>query len=187
MRLLLHSLVAGVALAASGCRQLAESLFLVDVESEEVCLTQRQVALPALPPGPQQLHQDFLFPLGQLGSELPPGPMESSLRLRLFEVRVAEGEVDLSGVERAAVSLRWLESNEPIRTLAEYYRPAQPLSPTRLALQGLYPVAVPDLAREEQVVLVLELEGQLPHQPWQAQLQACASLWARVHYFQLVF
>lgn len=182
-----QALVAAVALLASGCREIADALLTMEVETEQVCRTQPQAVLPAPLPGQRVARYAFVFPLGQVGSELPPGPMESSLWLHRFKLRVEPGGVDLREVERASVSLRRLGASEPIRVLAEYYRSARPTAAESLVLQGVERVAVPDLAREQAVELVLELEGTLPQEPWRADLEACAGWWARVHHLRVVY
>jgi hypothetical protein len=182
-----QALVAAVALLASGCREIADALLTMEVQTEEVCRTQPQVLLLAPLPGQRVVRYVFVFPLGQVGSELPPGSMESSLWLHRFELRVAPGGVDLRAVERASVSLRRLGASEPIRTLAEQYRTEQPATAERLELRGLERVVVPDLVREQAVELILELEGTLPQEPWRVDLEACAGWWARVHHLRVVF
>ena len=174
-------------LLTSGCRKIADTFFVVGVDSEEICKTDRNITFPASPPGPATLVESFQFPLGQLGQDLPEGRLETELRLRLFELNVTGGEVDLGGIEYAKVSLRRQGSGEVIRTLLEYRRPAQVFSPTQLSLRGVEPASVPQLAREEQVELVFEASGDLPRQAWTADIQACAGMQAEVHSFDLIF
>jgi hypothetical protein len=46
---------------------------------------------------------------------------------------------------------------------------------------------VPQLARDDRLELVFEAQGELPQQAWTANMQACAGLWAQVHYFHFIF
>jgi hypothetical protein len=180
-------LLSAATLLAPGCRKLADTLFVVDMENEEICRTERGVSFPAAAPEVSSLHQSFLFPLGQLGAELPEGRLDTQFRLRLFELNVTGGGANLGDIEYAKVSLRRPGSAELIRTLLEYHRPGQASSPTRLSLRGVEAVDVPQLARQDTVELVFEARGNLPREPWTADIQACAGLWARVHYFDLIF
>jgi hypothetical protein len=180
-------LLSAALVVAPGCRKLADTLFVVDAEMEEICKTERSLAFPAAPGSDFAINQAVRFPLGQIGSDLPEGRLETELRLKLFELNVTSGGADLGGIEYAKVSLRRPGSTEVIRTLLEYHRPAQVYSPTRLSLRGVEAVSVPELARDSEVELVFEARGSLPRQEWTADLQACAGLWARVHYFDLIF
>ena len=188
MRALSRVLLLSTALLFTpGCRKLADTLFVVDVETEELCKTERSLSFPATPPGTETLERTFQFPLGQMGADLPEGRLDTQMRLRLFELSLVGDGADLSGIEHAKVSLRRPGSAELIRTLVEYRQPSQAFSPTRLALRGVEAVSVPQLAREDHVELVFEAHGDLPRQAWTADLQACAGLWARVHYFELIY
>jgi hypothetical protein len=174
-------------LLTSGCRKIADTFFFVDLETEEICKTERSLAFPAASTGTATLEQTLSFPLGEVGAELPEGRLDTQFRLRLFELDVTSGEADLTGIESATVSLRRPGSAEVIRTLLEYRRPAQVFSPTRLSLRGVEAVQVPQLAREEQVELVFEASGNLPQRAWTADVRACAGLFGRVHYFDVIF
>jgi len=180
-------LLCAVTLLTSGCRKIADTFFVVDLETEEICKTEQGLAFPASPAGTATLEQTLSFPLGQVGAELPEGRLDTQLRLRLFELDVTGGEVDLSGIEYAKVSLRRPGSTEVIRTLLEYRRPAQVFSPTRLSLRGVEAVQVPELARDDHVELVFEASGNLPQQAWTTDVRACAGLFGRVHYFDVIF
>jgi hypothetical protein len=180
-------LLCAATLLTSGCRKIADTLFLVYVETDEICKTERSLAFPATPQGTTTLQQTLSFPLGQLGADLPEGRLETELRLRLFELNITAGGADLSGIEYATVSLRRPGSTEIIRTLLEYNRPAQVFSPTQLSLRGVEAVNVPQLGREEQVELIFEASGELPRQAWAADVLACAGLSAQVHYFELIY
>jgi hypothetical protein len=180
-------LLCAATLLTSGCRKIADTFFFVDLETEEICRTERSLAFPASPAGTATLEQTLPFPLGQVGTDLPEGRLDTQFRLRLFELDVTGGDADLTGIEYAKVSLRRPGSSEVIRTLLEYRRPAQVFSPTRLSLRGVEAVQVPQLAREERVELVFEASGDLPKQAWTADVQACAGLFGRVHYFDVIF
>ncbi len=180
-------LLCAATLLTSGCRKLADTLFLVYVETSEICNTERSLAFPATPEGTEMLERTVLMPLGQLGADLPEGRLETELRLRLFELSVTAGEADLSGIEYATVSLRRPGSTEIIRTLIEYRRPSQVFSTTQLSLRGVEAVNVPQLAREEQVELVFEASGKLPRQVWTADVRTCVGLSAQVHYFEFIY
>jgi hypothetical protein len=187
MRALSCLLLSTLALLVSGCRDIADTLFIVEAENEEICKTLRGVGFPGAPNGTSTLNYTFPFPLGQLGSELPEGRLESALSLKLFEITVTEGNADLSTIEYAKISLRRQGTDEIIRTLLEYNRPAEVYSTTKLTVQGIDTVDVPGLARDEAVDLVFEARGGLPPQGWKADLKACAGIWARVHYFDFIF
>lgn len=174
-------------LFSSGCRKIANTFFLVYVETDEICNTEQGLAFPATPEGTETLERTVLMPLGQLGADLPEGRLETELRLRLFELRVTGGEADLSGIKYATVSLRRPGSTELIRTLVDYNRPSRVLSTTQMSLRGVEAANVPQLAREEQVELVFEAWGELPRQEWTADVRTCARLSAQVHYFNFIY
>jgi hypothetical protein len=180
-------LLCAVTLLTSGCRKIADTFFFVDMETEEICKTERSLAFPASPEGTATLEQTLTFPLGEVGADLPEGRLDTQLRLRLFELDVTGGDADLTGIEYAKVSLRRPGSTEVIRTLLEYRRPAQVFSTTRLSLRGVEAVQVPELARDSRVELVFEASGNLPRQAWTTDVRACAGLFGRVHYFDVIF
>ncbi|MBM7113591.1 hypothetical protein [Archangium primigenium] len=174
-------------LLAPGCRRIADTFFVVNAETDELC--KREPALTFVPDGTDTLTHTVTFPLGQLGADLPPGSLETELRLRLFELDVTGGDatLDLSQIDTVKVSLRRVGATEFIRTLLEYGNSSQGFSPTRLTLRAVEAASVPQLARDEQVELVFEARGHLPTQPWTVDLQACASLRAEVHAFQFIY
>jgi hypothetical protein len=180
-------LLCAVTLLTSGCRKIADTFFFVDLETEEICKTERSLEFPASAAGTATVERTLSFPLGQVGADLPEGRLDTQFRLRLFELDVTGGEADLTGIEYAKVSLRRPGSAEVIRTLLEYRRPAQVFSPTRLSLRGVEAVQVPQLAREDEVELVFEASGNLPQQAWTADVRTCAGLFGRVHYFDVIF
>lgn len=180
-------LLTATTLLASGCRKIADTFFVVNAETEEICKTERSLAFPAAAPDTRTLVHVFDFPLGQIGQELPEGRLETEFRLKLFELDVTGGEADLSGLEYAKVSLRRPGAQEVIRTLLEYRQPSQAFSPSRLALRGVEAASVAELAREDRLELVFEAQGTLPPQAWTADIRACAGLRTEVHYFELIF
>lgn len=180
-------LLTAATLLTSGCRKIADTFFVVNAETEEICKTERSIAFPAAAPGTGTLMHTFEFPLGEIGTDLPEGRLETDFRLRLFELNVTGGDVDLSGVEYAKVSLRRPGSTEIIRTLLEYRQPSDAFSSTSIVLRGVEAASVPQLARDDRLELVLEAQGMLPPQAWTADLRACAALWAEVHYFRFIF
>jgi len=180
-------LLTATALLAPGCRKIADTFFVMNAETEEICKVGRSIGFPATATGTGMLVHVFDFPLGQMGGDLPEGRLETEFRLKLFELNVTGGDVDLSGLEYAKVSLRRPGAQEVIRTLLEYRQPSEAFSPTRLALRGVEAASVAQLAREERVELVFEAQGPLPTQAWTADIRACAGLREEVHYFELIF
>jgi hypothetical protein len=170
-----------------GCRQIADTFFVVNAETQQQCITQHDVRISAVDSSSGKLTYTLEFPLGQVGGDLPVGQLDTEFRLRLFELTVTGGDADLSGLQFARVSLRRSGSQELIRTLVEAEQPSQEFSATRLTLRGVEPASVPQLGRDEQVELVFEARGTLPPQEWTADLQACGGLRSEVHYFNLVF
>jgi hypothetical protein len=173
-------------LLAPGCRKIADTFFVVNAETEQICQIERSIAFPAAAPDTGTLVHSLDFPLGQIGADLPEGRLDTQFRLRLFELEVTGGGADLSGLEYAKVSLRRPGSAEVIRTLLEYRQPTQAFSPTRLTLRGVEAARVAQLAREDRVELVFEAQGTLPPQAWTADIQVCAGLRAEVHYFEFI-
>jgi hypothetical protein len=180
-------LLTATTLLAPGCRRIADTFFVVNAETEEICKAQRSVAFPAAGPGTTTLVRTFEFPLGQIGADMPEGRLETEFRLKLFELDVTGGNADLSGLEYAKVSLKRPAAQEVIRTLLEFQQPSQAFSPTRLTLRGVEAASVAELAREDRVELVFEVRGTLPAQAWTADLLTCAGLRTEVHYFELIF
>ncbi|WP_375767908.1 hypothetical protein NR798_40515 [Archangium gephyra] len=174
-------------LLAPGCRKIADTFFVVNAETEEICENVRNIEFPAAGPDTTALVRTFEFPLGQIGADLPEGRLETEFRLKLFELNVSGGDADLSGLEYAKVSLKRPGAQEVIRTLLEFQQPSQAFSPTRLTLRGVEAASVAELAREDRLELVFEVRGTLPAQAWTADLLACAGLRAEVHYFELIF
>jgi pyruvate-formate lyase-activating enzyme len=174
-------------LFAPGCRKVADTFFVVNAETEEICKSQRNIEFTAAGPDTRTLTYIFEFPLGQLGADLPEGRLETDFRLRLFQLDVSGGGADLSGLEYARVSLRRVGAQEVIRTLLEYRQPSQAFSPTQLTLRGVEAASVAELAREDRLELVFETQGTLPARAWTADILACAGLRAEVHYFNFIF
>jgi hypothetical protein len=180
-------LLTTTALLTSGCRKIADTFFVVNAETEEICKTERSITFPAATPDTGTLVHTVEFPLGEIGSDLPEGRLETEFRLRLFQLDVTAGGADLSGIQSAKVSLRRLGSAEIIRTLLEYRQPSDAFSPTRITLRAVEAASVPQLARDDRLELVFEAQGTLPSQEWTADLQACAGLWTEVHYFDFIY
>ena len=180
-------LLTTTALLASGCRKIADTFFVVNAETEEICKAEQGIPFPAATPDTGTLVHTFEFPLGEIGADLPEGRLETEFRLRLFQLDVTGGGADLSGIESAKVSLRRLGSTEIIRTLLEYRQPSDAFSPTRITLRAVEAASVPQLARDDRLELVFEAQGTLPPQEWTADLRACAGLWAEVHYFDFIY
>lgn len=174
-------------LLTSGCRKIADTFFVVNAETEEICKTERSISFPAAEQNTGPLTHTLEFPLGEVGADLPEGWLATEFRLRLFELTVTGGDADLSGIEYAKVSLRRPGSTEIIRTLLEYQQPSEAFSSTGITLRGVEAASVPQLARDDRLELILEARGTLPPQAWTADLRACAGLWTEVHYFDLIF
>ena len=188
LRVLLLSLLA---LSASGCRKIANTFFVATAETDSLCQGEQGLEFPAAAPGEETLTRTVVVPLGQIGGDLPEGRLDTELWLRLFEFDVASDDVDpkvdLNGLRTVKVSLRRQGSPELIRTLLEYSQPSQAFSPRRLTLRAVEAASVTDLGRDERVELVFEAQGVLPTQAWTANVTACVSLRAEVHYFQFIF
>lgn len=172
-------LLATCALLATGC----DSLFSIEAEAEEICKSEPDVAFPAAVPLAVSVQHTLSFPLGDFADPLPPeADLETELRLKLFEV---SANTDLSGIERASVSVRRPGTEDTI-LLGEYRRTST--APTRtLRFSGSGAVDLLDLARQEELDFVFEARGTLPSQQWQATLRACAGIRAQATYFDLVF
>jgi hypothetical protein len=180
LRLLLLSATASL---ATGCEG---PLFFAEAELEEVCKTEQRVTFPAAFPGIASIQQAFELPIGDTGASLPEGEMETELQLKVFEVTVTSGNADLGRIETASVTLRPTGSTTPVK-LVDYQRPANTGTLTTLSLRASAPVDVLELARQETLELTFEARGQLPQQQWTASLRACASLRAKVDYFDIAF
>lgn len=179
-------LLTATALLTSGCRKIADTFFVATAETEQLCKTERAVSFPGAPAGQRTLEYTVEIPLGQFGEELPAGRLDTELWLRLLELDVPEGGVDLTQLQTVKVSLRREGATEFIRTLLEYSQPSQVFSPTRLTLRAVEAAKVPELGRDARVQLVLEARGTLPTQPWTANILTCVGVRAEVHYFQFI-
>ncbi len=172
-------LLSSVALLATGC----ESLFFIEAEAEEICKTERDLSFPAAVPLTGNVQRSINFPLGDVADPLPEDTtVKTELRLRLFEVTA---DTDLSGVERASVSVRRPGSNDT-HVLGEYTRTGT--APTRIIqLVSTGPVDLLDLARESELEFIFDARGSLPSQDWTANVRTCAGVKAHANYFDLVF
>jgi hypothetical protein len=172
-------LLASTVLLATGC----DSLFFIEAEAEEICKSQSDLDFPAALPITVSVQQTLTFPLGDLADPLPDeADVETELRLKVFEVTA---DTDLSGIERATVSVR-RPGTEQLIQIGEYRRSGTtPTQVIRLTSSGS--VDLMDLARQEELDFVFEARGSLPSEDWSATLRACAGVRAKASYFDLVF
>lgn len=180
LRILLLTASASLVTACEG------PLFFAEAEMEEICKTEPTVTFPAALPGTTSVQQTFELPIGDTGSSLPEGDLESELRLKVFEVTATSNNVDLRSIESATLTLRQPGSTTGIR-LVEYRRPSDSGPLTKLTLTASAPLDVLELARENKLEMTFEARGALPQQEWTASLRACAGVRAKVDYFDLVF
>lgn len=172
-------LLSCLALLATGC----DSLFFIEAEAEEICKTEPGLEFPAAFPGTASVQQTLTFPLGDFADPLPEeADVETALRLKLFEVAA---DTDLSGIERATVSVRKPGTEDTI-LIGEYRRTSTTATQT-LRLTGSGAVDLLDLARQEELDFVFDARGSLPTESWTASLKACAGIRAKASYFDLVF
>ncbi|MBZ4419316.1 hypothetical protein [Myxococcus sp. RHSTA-1-4] len=172
-------LLSATALLATGC----DSLFFIEAEAEEICKAEPDVAFPAAFPGTTSVQQTLTFPLGDFSDPIPEeADVETELRLKVFEVTA---NTDLSGIERASVSVR-RPGTEDTLLIGEYRRTSAAATQT-LRLSGSGAVDLLDLARQEELDFVFEARGSLPTQEWRATLRTCAGIRAKASYFDLVF
>ncbi|MCP3141715.1 hypothetical protein [Pyxidicoccus xibeiensis] len=172
-------LLASAALLVSGC----DSLFFIEAEAEEICKAEPDIEFPAALPGTASVQQTLTFPLGDFADPLPDdADVETELRLKVFEVTA---DTDLSGIERASVSVRKPGTEQTI-LIGEYRRTGT--APTQtLRLTGSGSVDLLDMARQEELDFVFDARGSLPLESWTATLRACAGVRAKASYFDLVF
>lgn len=172
-------LLCSTALFATGC----DSLFFIEAEAEEICKTEPDLEFPAAFPGTASVQQTLTFPLGDLSTPLPDdADVDTELRLKVFEVTA---DTDLSGIERASVSVRKPGTSDAI-LVGEYRRTGT--SPTRvIRLTSSGAVDLLDLGREEELDFIFDARGSLPIESWTATLRACAGVRARADYFDFVF
>lgn len=178
-RILLLTATASLLTACEG------PLFFAEAETEEICKTESRVTFPAALPGTSSVQQSFELPIGDTGSALPEGDLESELRLKVFELTATSG-VDLRSIESATLTLRQPGATTGIR-LVEYRRPSDSGPLTKITLTASAPIDVLELAREDTLEMTFEARGSLPQQEWTASLRACAGLRAKVDYFDLIF
>jgi hypothetical protein len=172
-------LLSATALLATGC----DSLFFIEAEAEEICKAEPNIEFPAAFPGTASVQQTLTFPLGDFADPLPAeADVETELRLKVFEVTA---DTDLSGIERASVSVRRPGTEEAI-LIGEYRRTGTGATQT-LRLTGSGAVDLLDLARQEELDFLFDARGSLPTRSWTATLRACAGVRARASYFDLVF
>ena len=102
-------------LLASGCKEIADTFFVVTSETESLCQSEHGLSFAAAGPGADTLVQTVTVPLGQIGQDLPEGPLTTELWLRLFELDVTGGGADLSALRTVKVSLRRQGATELIQ------------------------------------------------------------------------
>jgi hypothetical protein len=182
MRSSFRILLIALPLLSTGC----SSLFSVEAETEEICKTQRNVSFPGVPLPPGTVSQTLNFPVGDLIGTLPAGSTEALLRMRLFEVTATSGNPELSGVERATVSIRLPDETRP-RELLRYTRPPNQPSTQKLSAPGSGEVDINQLIGQESLELTVEASGQLPPRDWTADVRVCAGLFLKADVLDLIF
>jgi hypothetical protein len=173
-------LASAVTLLGTGC----DSLFALEVEAERICKTENDLSIPAAPPLSGSVSQSFEIPLGDFASALPTdAEVKTELRLKLFD---ATASTDISGIERASLSVRKPGSTEYV-LLGEFRRTGNG-GPTRtLQLTSSGAVDVLDLAKQEQLEFLFQASGTPPTQQWTVDAEVCVGAKARANYFNLVF
>ncbi|MCY1019922.1 hypothetical protein [Pyxidicoccus sp. MSG2] len=173
-------LLSSAALFATGC----DSLFAIEAEAEEICKTEPDLSFPAAFPGTASVQQTLTFPLGDFADPLPEeADLETELRLKVFEVTA---DTDISGIERASVSVRKPGSEDTI-LIGEFRRTGSGGPTQTLRLSGSGAVDLLDLARQDELDFVFDARGSLPTESWTATLRACAGIRAKANYFDLIF
>ncbi|WP_224372416.1 hypothetical protein [Hyalangium versicolor] len=173
-------LLIALPLLATGC----DSLFYVEAETDEVCKTERKLSFPASIPIPGTVSRTMEFPVGDIIGTIPTGSTEAQLRMRLFELTTTD--VDLSGVEKASVSLRLEGQSAPMKLL-EYKRPANQTATQKLTATGSGVLDLNELIRQENLELTFEASGTLPQRDWNGDLRVCAGLWLKTDVLDLIF
>jgi hypothetical protein len=184
MRSSIRILLITLPLLTTGC----SSLFSVEAETEEICKTQRNVNFPGVPLPPGTVGQTFNYPIGDLLATLPTEGTEARLRMRLFEVTATGGNPELSGVERASVSLHFPDESRP-RELLKYTRPSNQASTQKLSAvaNDQSSVDINKLLGQDTIELTLEASGQLPPRDWTADVRVCAGLFLKADVLDLIF
>ncbi|MDY7227269.1 hypothetical protein [Hyalangium rubrum] len=161
-------------------------LFYVEAETEELCKTQRDLSFPAGLPLPGSVQQTFLFPVSDITATIPAGDTESVLRVRSFTLKATSGNPELSGIEKASLTLRLQNQSRPT-TLLEYRRAANQPSTQTLSATGNGTLDLQELIREEELELTMEASGALPPRAWTADLTVCAGLRLKADFFDMIF
>lgn len=182
MRPSFRILLLAVPLLATGC----DSLFFVEAETEELCKTQRDLSFPASIAIPGTVSQTFNFPVKDLTATIPTGDTEAILRLKLFELTPTSGNPDLSGVERAALSVL-LDGDTRPTSLLEYKKTASQPSPQKLSATGSGVLDLQKVLNQEELELTMEASGTLPTRPWTADLRVCAGVSLKADFFDMIF
>jgi hypothetical protein len=167
----------------TGC----ESLFYVEAETEEICKTTKDLDFPASIAIPGTVSQTINFPVKDLTATIPTGDTEAILSLRLFELTPKSGNPDLSGVERAALSVR-LDGDTRPTALLEYKRaPGTTTPPQKLSAVGSGILDLQRVLSQEELELTMEASGTLPTRAWTADLRVCAGLSLKADFFDMIF
>jgi hypothetical protein len=182
MRPSFRILLLAVPLLTTGC----DSLFFVEAETEEICKTQRNLDFPGGLPIPGTVSQTIRFPVKDLTATIPTGDTEAELRLKLFELTPTSGNPDLSGIERATLSVR-LDDQTQSTTLLEYKRTAGQAAPQKLTATGSGVLDLQRVLKQEELELTMEASGRLPPSSWTADLRVCAGLSLRADFFDMIF
>ncbi|HEX8702966.1 MAG TPA: hypothetical protein VF815_29285 [Myxococcaceae bacterium] len=166
----------------TGC----ESFFFVEAKTEELCKTQQDLSFPAAIAIPGTVSQTFNFPVKDLTATIPTGDTEAFLTMKLFELTPTGGNPDLSGIERATLSLR-LDEQDPGTTLLEYRRSSSNPNPQKLSATGSGVLDLQKVLRQEELELTMEASGVLPTRQWTADLRVCAGLSLKADFFDVLF
>ena len=166
----------------TGC----ESLFFVEAKTDELCKTQQDLAFPAAIAIPGTVSQTFNFPVKDLTATIPTGDTEAFLTMKLFELTPTSGNPDLSGIERATLSVR-LDGQAQGTTLLEYRRSSSNPNPQKLSATGSGTLDLQKVLRQEELELTMEASGVLPTRQWTADLRVCAGLSLKADFFDVLF
>jgi hypothetical protein len=182
MRTFSRLLLLAVPLFTTGC----DSLFFVEAKTEELCKTQRDLSFPASIAIPGTVSQTFNFPVRDLTATIPTGDTKAFLTMKLFELTPTSGNPDLSGVERALLTVR-LDGQTQATTLLEYRRTSTQANPQKLSATGNGTLDLQKVLRQEELELTMEASGVLPTRPWTADLRVCAGLSLEADFFDVLF
>jgi hypothetical protein len=182
MRTSFRILLLAVPLLTTGC----ESLFFVEAETEELCKIERNLTFPAAIAIPGTVSQSFNFPVRDLTRTIPTGDTEAVLTLKLFELTPTSGNPDLSGIDRAGLSVR-LDGQTQATKLLEYQRSSSQPNPQKLSATGSAKLDLQELLDQEDLELTMEASGRLPTRQWTADLRVCAGLSLKADFTDVLF